>query len=69
VRETKEMEMTTPRLARTDWDRLANYNLPYMAPAPKALRGPRLNKAAKPAKPSPAPLLVGRLLWSNRPAA
>lgn len=63
------MTTTTPRLARTDWDRLATYNLPYTAPAPTALRAPRLNKAAKPAKPSPAPLLTGRLLRSNRPAA
>jgi hypothetical protein len=61
--------MRGPRIARTDWGRLATYNLPYEAPAPKALRAPRLNKAAKP-KPSLAPLPAsGTLLWSNRPAA
>ena len=62
--------MRSPRIARTDWGRIANYNLPYEAPAPKALRAPRLNKAAKPAKPSPAPLPAsGKVVWSNRVAA
>ena len=62
--------MNGPRIARSDWGRLANYNLPYIAPAPTALRRPRLNKTAKPAKPAPAPLpRSGTVLWSNRVAA
>jgi hypothetical protein len=56
-----------PRLATTNWGRLADFNLPYAPTAPKALRAPRLNKAAKAAKPLPPG--PPRLLFSNRPAA